>query len=51
MTPLLGTTGMWVWSGEIKDSSAWTFNFSYGYGHWDFRSNSNYFRGFAVRYR
>lgn len=51
MTPLLGTTGMWVWSGEVKDSSAWTFNFNYGYGHWDFRSNSNYFRGFAVRYR
>jgi hypothetical protein len=51
MTPLLKTTGMWVWSGEVKDYSAWTFNFGYGYGHWDFRSNSNYFRGFAVRYR
>lgn len=50
MTPLLETTGMWVWASEIKDSSAWTFNFEYGYGHWDFRSNDNYFRAFAVRY-
>jgi hypothetical protein len=51
ITPLLTTTGMWVWAGEVKDSSAWTFNFEYGYGHWDFRSNSNYFRAFAVRFR
>lgn len=28
MTPLLKTTGWWVWSGEEKDSSAaWSFTF------------------------
>lgn len=49
MTPLLATSGMWVWAGETNESSAWTFNYEYGYGHWDFQSNAGFFRAFAVR--
>lgn len=52
MTPLLKTTGWWVWSGETKSSSsAWGFNF-FGYDYWPSRDTSYYAgRGFAVRYR
>jgi Caspase domain/Protein of unknown function (DUF1566) len=51
MTPLLQTTGWWVWSGETKgSSSAWNFGFGYGKEEWDTRSNA-YFRSFAVRSR
>ncbi len=52
MTPLLKTTGWWVWSGETKgSSSAWGFAFSYGYEHWLYRDTSNDERGYAVRSR
>jgi len=52
MTPLLKTTGWWVWSGETKgSSSAWNFNFYYGYEIWDVRNYSSGFRGFAVHSR
>jgi len=35
MTPLLKTTGWWVWSGETKGSSgAWTFGFPDGRRFW-----------------
>jgi len=64
ITSLLKTTGWYVWSGEIKDSSeAWGFNFFYGsnsywsdrYGDgdwdWDPRFYSHFERGFAVRSR
>ena len=53
MTPLLKTTGWYVWSGEKKgSSSAWIFNFYYGgYEGWHYRDNSNSIRGFAVRSR
>ena len=51
MTPLLKTTGWWVWSGETKSSeTAWTFAFFDGFEDWGYRDNANGFRGFAVRY-
>jgi formylglycine-generating enzyme required for sulfatase activity len=52
MTPLLKTSGLWAWSGEIKDSSsAWGFGFSVGYEYWENRNASSGARGFAVRSR
>ena len=60
MTPLLKTTGWWVWSGETKDSSsAWGFDFYNGYEEWSSRAivywggrdSSSIGRGFAVRSR
>ena len=54
MTPLLKTTGWWVWSGEtIGSSSAWSFRFFHGgYEYWSTRGFTNsYLRGFAVRSR
>ena len=51
MTPLLKTTGWWVWSGETKGSSSWGFSFYYGNESWGLRSSSNNGRGFAVRSR
>jgi len=51
MTPLLKTTGWWVWSGEIKDSSsAWGLGFYDRFRHWSDRRHYSYsFRAFAVR--
>ncbi len=41
MTPLLKTTGSWVWSGETKgSSSAWFFHFFNGDERWASRSYS-----------
>jgi len=52
MTPLLKTTGRWVWSGETKDSSlAWGFSFNVGYRTWGYRDTTYYTRAFAVRSR
>ena len=52
MTPLLKTTGWYVWSGETKgSSSAWAFFFFYGYEICYNRDTSYYDRGFAVRSR
>lgn len=53
MTPLLKTTGWWVWSGETRySSSAWGFFFNSGYEGWYYRGYSDYLlRGFAVRSR
>ncbi len=52
MTPLLKTTGWWVWSLEAKDSlSAWGFSFSSGFEYWYPRGPSFTSRGFAVRSR
>ncbi len=52
MTPLLKTTGWWVWSGETKDSlTYWTFSFAIGDGTWYRRNLSTSSRGFAVRSR
>jgi hypothetical protein len=52
MTPLLKTTGWWVWSGETKGSlSAWGFSFSSGFEYWYPRGPSFASRGFAVRSR
>jgi len=52
MTPLLKTTGWWVWSGETKGSSvARFFAFSGGGRHWGARGSSTLARAFAVRSR
>lgn len=53
MTPLLKTTGWWVWSRARKHSStAWFFNFGYGgVDNWYDRKGSGNSRGFAVRSR
>ena len=53
MTPLLKTTGWWVWSGETKGAeSAWAFFFRFGNEPWSLRENSGTtFRSFAVRSR
>jgi len=52
MTPLLKTTGWWVWSGEAKGSSdAGYFGFFYGFRGWGGRSDAYYGRAFAVRSR
>ncbi len=55
MTPLLKTTGWFVWSGETKgSSSSWYFDFFFGReddGHWRNRDASDPSRGFAVRSR
>ena len=51
-TPLLKTTGWWVWSGETKSSSsAWGFFFGSGYENWYGRYASTSYRSFAVRSR
>jgi len=52
MTPLLKTTGWFVWSGETEGSSyAWSFNFNGGYRDWYNRYYSGNLRAFAVRSR
>jgi len=52
MTPLLKTTGRWVWSKETKDSSlAWRFFFTEAYRHYGSRDFSYLGRAFAVRSR
>ena len=52
MTPLLETTGWYVWSGETKGSSdAWSFYFYRGDRAWAHRSGSANGRAFAVRSR
>ena len=51
MTPLLETTGWWVWTGQIKDgASVWYFDFRIGKAEFTLHQ-MNYFspRGFAVR--
>jgi hypothetical protein len=50
MTPLLKTTGWWVWSGETKGSSdAWHSDFANGDRDWISRFLSFSSRAFAVR--
>jgi len=53
MTPILKTTGWWVWSGETQYSSfAWGFSFYLGREYYiDRNSDSAAARGFAVRSR
>jgi hypothetical protein len=52
MSPLLKTTGWWVWSGEKRSSSsAWRFGFGLGTEGWHDRRPSSTRRGFAVRSR
>ncbi|MBC8466590.1 MAG: caspase family protein [Deltaproteobacteria bacterium] len=51
MTPLLKTTGWWVWSGETKGYSARDFSFHNGYRYWDPHYDKINYRAFAVRSR
>ena len=52
MTHLLKTTGLWVWSREIRSSSsAWGFGFSVGYEYWEKRDASRGARAFAFRFQ
>jgi hypothetical protein len=52
MTPLLKTTGWWVWSGETKGFlAAWDFYFGLGLGRWGGRDGPLNGRAFAVRSR
>ncbi|MFC1896942.1 DUF1566 domain-containing protein [Thermodesulfobacteriota bacterium] len=52
MTPLLETTGWWVWSGETRSpSSSWYVDFRHGSELWFIHSFNNFGRGFAVRSR
>jgi hypothetical protein len=50
ITPLLKTTGLWVWSREMRSSStAWLYRWRRGDQYWGFRSSPGAKRGFAVR--
>lgn len=50
MTPLLKTTGWWVWSGETQGSfTAWSFYFDGGHKSWFYYKSSGLKRAFAVR--
>ncbi len=52
MTPLLKTTGWWIWSGETKgSSSARLLAFDDNYDNWFYQGTSKNVRGFAVRSR
>jgi len=52
MTPLLKTTGWWVWSGESKSaSSAWHVDFRHGSELWYIHAFNQFGRAFAVRPR
>ncbi|MFC1812408.1 DUF1566 domain-containing protein [Thermodesulfobacteriota bacterium] len=52
LTPLLETTGWYIWSGETKGaSSAWFFYFGGGYKNWCSQDASYDVRAFAVRSR
>jgi len=52
ITPLIKTTGWWVWASEHdSSSSAWYFNFSRGYASWSSQLYSDGERVFAVRLR
>jgi len=50
MTPLLTTTGWWVWSGEaISPKSIWLFGFSRGSEGWSLKGFDSSRRAFAIR--
>ena len=50
LTPLLKTSGRWVWSRETKNSSlAWAVSFFHDQEHWFVRDAAYSARGFAVR--
>jgi hypothetical protein len=52
MTPLLNTTGWFVWSDDTNDNSlAGYFNFGHGSEYWISRSHSHFSRVFAMRSR
>jgi hypothetical protein len=50
MSPLLKTTGGFVWTDEtVSTSYAWGFCFEIGDAYWPLRTHSDTARGFAVR--
>jgi hypothetical protein len=50
MSPLLKTTGGFVWTGEtVSTSYAWGFCFEIGDAYWPLRTYTGTARGFAVR--
>ncbi len=52
MTPLIKTSGWWVWSGEtVGTKEARSFSFGHGFKGWIFKGNSANERVFAVRSR
>jgi serine/threonine protein kinase len=52
MDPIFQTTGLWVWSGQLRDaSSAWSFDFLYGRGSWLSLDSASYARALAMRPR
>lgn len=52
MTPLLKTSGWWVWSGEtVGTKEARSFSFGHAFKGWIFKGNSSNERVFAVRSR
>jgi hypothetical protein len=52
ITPLLNTSGYWIWTGQTKDSSSrWIFSFSYGGEGWNGQAPADGGRAIAVRIR
>ena len=52
LTPLVGLSGYWIWSGQTrKDAARWLFNFSYGGEGWSGQAPSDGGRAIAVRIR
>jgi hypothetical protein len=50
LTPLLKTTGQFVWSKETKEESlAWATSFFFSDENWFVRDSAHFTRGFAVR--
>ncbi|MFH1479946.1 MAG: DUF1566 domain-containing protein [Pseudomonadota bacterium] len=52
ISPLLKTTGWFIWSVEERDTaSAWSFNLTIGAKTWGYRELHHQGRAFATRYR
>ena len=52
ITPYLETSGWWVWSDDIRDSSsAWAYFYNHNLTYWYSRDGSDVSRAFAVRSR
>ncbi len=52
MTPLLKTTGQWIWSCVPKETAAaWIFDDGLGESYWGYRYSSSNSRVFAVRFQ
>jgi hypothetical protein len=52
LTPLVPTTGYWIWAGETRDAaSRWLFGFGYGGEGWSGQPPADGGRAMAVRIR